>query len=137
MRQAQEPTGSGFAGRVALRPPVPVRGPRRGQIACDEKAAAKTSQAGGVVLHLRARYVSKAAIFTQPVHSYRLEIEVPLEFQGLESLGAACGDGFSLANLTAKKSVPWQPKIHPFQESQGVTRRLCLSSRVTKKPSMR
>jgi hypothetical protein len=33
--------------------------------------------------------------------SCRPEIEVPLEFQGLGSLGAARGDGFSLANLTA------------------------------------
>jgi hypothetical protein len=33
--------------------------------------------------------------------SCRPEIEVPFEFQGLGSLGAARGDGFSLANLTA------------------------------------
>src|SRR2546430_6929095 len=36
----------------------------------------------------------------------RSKIEVPLEFQGLGSLGAATrGDGFSLASLTAEKSV--------------------------------
>jgi len=37
--------------------------------------------------------------------SCRLKIEVPLEFQGLGSLGAATrGDGFSLASLTAKRA---------------------------------
>ena len=58
------------------------------------------------MLHLRSCYVSKAAILTDPMHSHRSKIEVPLEFQGLGSLGAAvCGDGFSLASLTAKKSA--------------------------------
>ena len=59
-----------------------------------------------VMLHARACYVSKAAIFITPVLSRAgLKIEVPLEFQGLGSLGAVtCGDGFSLASLTAKKS---------------------------------
>jgi F-type H+-transporting ATPase subunit delta len=57
------------------------------------------------VLHLRSRYVSKAAIFTGGYRAYPLKIEVPLEFQGLESLGAAhSGDGFSLASLTPLKS---------------------------------
>jgi hypothetical protein len=58
-----------------------------------------------VVLHLRVRYVSKAAIFRGRALSCRPKIEVSLEFQGLGSLGAAtCGDGFSLASLTAEKS---------------------------------
>jgi F-type H+-transporting ATPase subunit delta len=57
------------------------------------------------MLHLRVRYVSKAAIFKGRALSCRPKIEVPLEFQGLGSLGAAaCGDGFSLANLTAKRA---------------------------------
>ena len=55
-----------------------------------------------VVLHLRARYVSKAAIFRGGGRARSSKIEVPLEFQGLGSLGAAySGDGFSLASLTA------------------------------------
>ena len=55
-----------------------------------------------VMLHLRSLYVSKAAIFEDRYFPYRSKIEVPLEFQGLGSLGAAsCGDGFSLASLTA------------------------------------
>jgi F-type H+-transporting ATPase subunit delta len=60
-----------------------------------------------VMLHLRSRYVSKAAILTDGYLSYRSKIEVPLEFQGLGSLGAAaCGDGFPPASLTAiKKSA--------------------------------
>jgi F-type H+-transporting ATPase subunit delta len=58
------------------------------------------------MLHLRARYDSKAAILTIPMPpKHRSKIEVPLEFQGLGSLGAAHGgDGFSLANLTAKRA---------------------------------
>src|ERR1700761_3691351 len=57
------------------------------------------------MLHLCGLYVSKAAILTIPVCLYRSKIEVPLEFQGLGSLGAAIrGDGFSLANLTAKRA---------------------------------
>jgi hypothetical protein len=57
-----------------------------------------------VVLHLRGRYVSKAAIFAVPAFLCRPKIEVPLELQGLGSLGAdTCGDGFSLASLTANK----------------------------------
>jgi hypothetical protein len=58
------------------------------------------------MLHLRARYDSKAAILTIPMpQSIGRKIEVPLEFQGLGSLGAAHGgDGFSLASLTAIKS---------------------------------
>jgi F-type H+-transporting ATPase subunit delta len=35
----------------------------------------------------------------------RRKIEVPFEFQGLGSLGAAGGDGFSLASLTAWKNA--------------------------------
>jgi F-type H+-transporting ATPase subunit delta len=58
------------------------------------------------VLHLRARYVSKAAIFKGGCYLCPLKIEVPLEFQGLGSLGAAhSGDGFSLASLTPIKSA--------------------------------
>ena len=58
------------------------------------------------MLHLRACYVSKAAILTIPMPpKRRSKIEVPLEFQGLGSLGAAHGgDGFSLASLIAIKS---------------------------------
>src|SRR6266403_2367467 len=52
--------------------------------ACD-----KASPAVAVVLHLRSCYVSKAAILTVPIRAYRSKIEVPLEFQGLGSLGAA------------------------------------------------
>jgi hypothetical protein len=62
------------------------------------------NRALAVVLHLRARYVSKAAIFKDRCCLCPLKIEVPLEFQGLGSLGAAhSGDGFSLANLTPIK----------------------------------
>jgi F-type H+-transporting ATPase subunit delta len=58
------------------------------------------------MLHLRVRYVSKAAIFKDGYGLCPSKIEVPLEFQGLGSLGAAsCGDGFSLASLTALKSA--------------------------------
>jgi hypothetical protein len=55
------------------------------------------------MLHLRACYVSKAAIFMVPVLSRAgLKIEVPLEFQGLGSLGAAtCGGDFSLASFAS------------------------------------
>jgi len=43
-----------------------------------------------VMLHLRSRYVSKAAILTDlALHACRSKIEVSLEFQGLGSLGAA------------------------------------------------
>ena len=38
-----------------------------------------------VVLHLRSRYVSKAAILKGGCRAYPFEIEVPLEFQGLGS----------------------------------------------------
>ena len=51
---------------------------------CDKAAAVPA-----VMLHLRARYVSKAAILTVPAQPCRPKIEVPLEFQGLGSLGAA------------------------------------------------
>src|ERR1700751_2075724 len=58
------------------------------------------------MLPLRSCYVSKAAILTIPIlPEYRSEIEVPLEFQGLGSIGAAHGgDGFSLASLIAKRA---------------------------------
>jgi F-type H+-transporting ATPase subunit delta len=59
------------------------------------------------MLHVRGCYVSKAAIFERPgALARRVKIEVPLEFQGLGSIGAAiCGDdGFSLASLTAKRA---------------------------------
>ena len=49
----------------------------------------EASPAAAVMLHLRACYVSKAAILTVPVQVVPTEIEVPLEFQGLGSLGAA------------------------------------------------
>jgi endonuclease III len=42
-----------------------------------------------VMLHLLGLYDSKAAILTMSIRSYRSKIEVPLEFQGLGSLGAA------------------------------------------------
>ena len=55
-----------------------------------------------VMLRLRARYVSKAAILTSPGRSVSVKIEVPFEFQRVRSIGAAIsGDGFTLANLTA------------------------------------
>jgi hypothetical protein len=55
-----------------------------------------------VMLRLRARYVSKAAILTSPRHSAPVKIKVSIEFQGLRSIGAAIsGDGFTLASLTA------------------------------------
>ena len=49
----------------------------------------KAAPAPAVMLHLRSRYVSKAAILTVPAQPCRPKIEVPLEFQGLGSLGAA------------------------------------------------
>ena len=48
----------------------------------------KASPAVAVMLHLRSCYVSKAAILTVPAQLCRSKIEVPLEFQGLGSLGA-------------------------------------------------
>jgi hypothetical protein len=62
----------------------------------------KASPYALVMLHLRARYVSKAAILTLPIRLCRSEIEVPLEFQGLGPLRRRVfGDGFTLASLTA------------------------------------
>lgn len=62
----------------------------------------KASPHALVMLHLRARYVSKAAILTSPGRSVSVKIEVPFEFQRVRSIGAAIsGDGFTLANLTA------------------------------------
>jgi hypothetical protein len=49
----------------------------------------KASPVAVVMLHLRFCYVSKAAILTVLVCPHRSKIEVPLEFQGLGSLGAA------------------------------------------------
>src|SRR6516162_11851456 len=91
-----------------------------------------------VMLHLRVRYVSKAAIFKDGYGLCPSKIEVPLEFQGLGSLGAAtCGDGFSLANLTAKKSALWLQKIRPFRECPAVMPRPCSSWPAMKSPSTR
>ena len=60
------------------------RRPVTRQRTCD-----KAAPAPAVMLHLRSRYVSKAAILTVPAQPCRPKIEVPLEFQGLGSLGAA------------------------------------------------
>jgi hypothetical protein len=65
-------------------------------VVCDH-----ASPSAAVVLHLRPRYVSKAAFLGLPGHRAGQKIEVSFEFQGLGSLGAARGDGFSLASLTA------------------------------------
>src|SRR5712671_2960744 len=54
-----------------------------------DRRPTRLSPGAAVMLHLRFCYVSKAAILTVPVHSCRPKIEVPLEFQGLGSLGAA------------------------------------------------
>jgi hypothetical protein len=55
-----------------------------------------------VMLRLRARYVSKAAILTSPGRSVSVKIEISFEFQRGRSIGAATsGDGFTLANSTA------------------------------------
>ncbi len=56
---------------------------------CRDSPCDKASPAAFVMLHLRSCYVSKAAILTIPVRPCRSKIEVPLEFQGLGSLGAA------------------------------------------------
>ena len=58
-----------------------------------------------VVLHLCSCYVSKAAILTVPVRAYRSKIEVPLEFQGLGSLGAASWRRFFPCEFDSKKSA--------------------------------
>src|SRR5947208_4713715 len=57
------------------------------------------------MLHLRPCYVSKAAILTVPVRAYRSKIEVPLEFQGLGSLGAASWRRFFPCEFDSKKSA--------------------------------
>src|SRR5512140_2412191 len=54
-----------------------------------DKPMRQGAPAPAVMLHLRSRYVSKAAILTVPAQPCRPKIEVPLEFQGLGSLGAA------------------------------------------------
>jgi hypothetical protein len=84
----EDGTGAAFA---QGRPSIP-----NGLIMCD-----KAAPSAAVMLHLRARYVSKAAILGVPEQIVPVKIEVPFEFQGLGSLGAARGDGFSLASLTA------------------------------------
>jgi hypothetical protein len=58
------------------------------------------------MLHLRACYDSKAAIFKAGFATLRRsKIEVPPEFQGLESLGAApVATVFILASLTAERA---------------------------------
>jgi len=66
--------------------------------ACD-----KASPIRAVMLHLRACYVSKAAILTIPVRLCRSKIEVPLEFQGLGSLGAASWRRFFPCEFDSKK----------------------------------
>src|SRR6476646_2316936 len=76
----------------------------------------KASPAAAVVLHLRSCYVSKAAILTLPVRSYRSKIEVPLEFQGFGSLGAASWRRFFPCGFDSKKSALWLLKIRPFRE---------------------
>jgi F-type H+-transporting ATPase subunit delta len=59
------------------------------------------------MLHLRSLYVSKAAILTIPMPpKRRSKIEVPLEFQGLGSLGAAYGgDGFFPCEFDSYKEL--------------------------------
>ena len=49
------------------------------------RSCAMTQPVAAVVLHLRSRYVSKAAILKGGCRAYPFEIEVPLEFQGLGS----------------------------------------------------
>jgi hypothetical protein len=57
------------------------------------------------MLHLRVRYVSKAAILTVPAPLVPVKkIEVPLEFQGLGSLGAASWRRFFPCEFDSKKS---------------------------------
>jgi len=65
--------------------------------------ADNASSTRAIVLHLLARYVSKAAILTAASPPFRSRIEVQLEFQGLKSERAASGDGFSLGYSTSFK----------------------------------
>jgi hypothetical protein len=58
-----------------------------------------------VMLHLRARYVSKAAILTDLHFACRSKIEVPLEFQGLGSLGAASRRRFFPCEFDSTKEL--------------------------------
>src|ERR1700745_1677322 len=93
-----------------------AQGDRLGAAASSEKCTPRMRRpVAAVVLHLRSRYVSKAAIFRGGCRAHPLKIEVPLEFQGLGSLGAAhSGDGFSLADLTPIKSlVQWLLEVRP------------------------
>jgi hypothetical protein len=91
-----------------------------------------------VMLHLRARYVSKAAILTMLIRSYRSKIEVPLEFQGLGSLGAASWRRFFPCEFDSNKEQGlWLQKIRLFRECLVVTRRPCSSWPAMKEPSTR
>src|SRR3979409_570686 len=65
----------------------------------------KAAPAVAVMLHLRSCYVSKAAILTFRYSSYRSKIEVPLEFQGLGSLGAASWRRFFPCGVDRSKSA--------------------------------
>ena len=57
------------------------------------------------MLHLRPRYVSKAAILADLHRMCRSKIKVPLEFQGLGSLGAALWRRFFPCEFDSLKSV--------------------------------
>src|SRR3954447_7749596 len=57
------------------------------------------------MLHLRSCYVSKAAILATRYGQCRSKIEVPLEFQGLGSLGAASWRRFFPCEFDSKKSA--------------------------------
>jgi len=58
-------------------------------------------------LHLRSCYVTKAAILTFPVRALSVEIEVPLEFQGLDRLGAASWRMVFPCEFDAKERALW------------------------------
>ena len=92
--------------RVAVGHAVNSSRPSRKKMACYPCRRAtcdKASPAAVVMLHLRSCYVSKAAILTVPVHQRRSKIEVPLEFQGLGSLGAALWRRFFPCEFDSKK----------------------------------
>src|SRR4051812_36731766 len=61
-------------------------GRRRCVGSCWRGCCDKASPSGCLMLHLRSRYVSKAAILTVPARPCWSKIEVPLEFQGLGPL---------------------------------------------------
>jgi hypothetical protein len=142
----------GWNGNALCREPAP--GGRRGPIAriptvdsvtqviCrryGERASKSRDDHVSVMLHLRSLYVSKAAILTTPMlPRCRSKIEVPLEFQGLGSIGAAHGgDGSSLASLIAKRARLWLQKIRLFRECPAVMLRPCSSWPAMKNPSTR